>query len=83
MWNCGRGLVQEGFLVKLNEIKQFLESKKPHCFGIIESDLFGPQSQNSRVKYTTEELTNTRLNYLNVTTKLVVCSIKLNYIRLY
>ena len=56
MWNCGRGLVQEGFSVKLNEIKQFLKSKKPHCFGIIESDLFSPLSKNNRVKYTTDEL---------------------------
>ena len=35
VWNCGRGLVQEGFSIKLREIKQFLESKKPHCFGVI------------------------------------------------
>ena len=40
VWNCGRGLIQEGFSVKLNEVKHFLRSKKPHCLGVIESDLF-------------------------------------------
>ena len=56
VWNCGRGLVQEGFSVKFHEIKQFLETKGPHCFGIIESDLHGHQSQTNRVKYSTAEL---------------------------
>ena len=56
VWNCGRGLVQEGFSIKLREIKQFLESKKPHCFGVIESDLFSPRCQNNRTKYSPEEL---------------------------
>ena len=56
MWNCGRGLVQEGNSNKFNEVKHFLQSKKPHCLGVIESDLFGHQSQTNRVKYTTAEL---------------------------
>ena len=56
MWNCGRGLVQEGNSNKINEVKHFLQSKKPHCLGVIESDLFGHQSQTNRVKYTTAEL---------------------------
>ena len=56
VWNCGRGLVQEGFSTKFQEVKHFLRSKKPHCFGVIESDLFSPQSQTSRVRYTTAEL---------------------------
>ena len=57
MWNCGRGLMQEEFSIKLNEIKQFVETKKPHCFGIIESDLFSPQSNVNRVrKFTTNEI---------------------------
>ena len=43
--------------MKLNEIKQFVESKKPHCFGIIESDLFSPESNVNRIrKYTTNEI---------------------------
>ena len=37
VWNCGRGLIQEGFSTKLNEVKHFLQSKKPHCLGVIES----------------------------------------------
>ena len=56
VWNCGRGLVQEGFSVKFHEVKQFLETKHPHCFGIIESDLHSHQSQTNRVKYSTAEL---------------------------
>ena len=57
VWNCGRGLIQDGFSVKLNEIKQFIETRKPHCFGIIESDLYSPNSQVNRTKkYTTDEI---------------------------
>ena len=56
VWNCGRGLIQEGFSVKLNEVKHFLRSKKPHCLGVIESDLFSHKCQTSRAKYTTAEL---------------------------
>ena len=56
-WNCSRGLVQEGFSPKLSEIKQFIESKKPHCLAIIECDIFSPFSQVNRLnKYTTEEI---------------------------
>ena len=56
VWNCGRGLVQEGFSTKLHEVKHFLQSKKPHCFGVIESDLFNHQCQINRAKYSTTEL---------------------------
>ena len=58
VWNCGRGLIKEGgFSVKLLEIKQFIEAKKPHCFGIIESDFYGLNSHINRMnKYTTEEI---------------------------
>ena len=56
VWNCGRGLIQEGFSTKFQEVKHFLQTKKPHCFGVIESDLFSHQSQTSRVKYTTAAL---------------------------
>ena len=48
MWNCGRGLVQEGFSVKFHEIKQFLETKRPHCFGIIESNLSQQSKPNKQ-----------------------------------
>ena len=57
LWNYGRGLVKEGFLTKLCEIKQFIEEKKPHCFGIIDSDFHGQQSNVNRMKkYTTNEI---------------------------
>ena len=57
VWNCGRGLVQEDFSIKFNEIKKFVESKKPHCFAIIESDFFSPQSDANRArKYTANEI---------------------------
>ena len=57
VWNCGRGLVQDGFSVKLNEIKQFIEAKRPHCFGVIESDFYSTSSNVNRAKkYTTEEI---------------------------
>ena len=56
-WNCGRGLIQEGFSVKFEEIKQFINEKKPHCFAIIESDVLSTTSQTSRrMKFTTREL---------------------------
>ena len=54
LWNCGRGLLSEDVSVKLIDIKQFIEAKHPHCFGIVESDLFGLKSDLNRKKYTTE-----------------------------
>ena len=48
VWNCSRGLVQDGFSNKLVEIKQFIESKKPHCFAVIEADIYGLQYQKGR-----------------------------------
>ena len=57
VWNCGRGLVQQGYSIKLNEIKQFIEAKKPHCFAVIESDFYGHNSEINRLnKYTTNEI---------------------------
>ena len=57
VWNCGWGLVKEGFSSKLAEIKQFVIQKKPHCFGIIESDFFSPLSQvNRTIKQSTAEI---------------------------
>ena len=57
VWNCGRGLLNETFSSKLLEIKQFIQTNKPHCFGVIESDLYGQNSPvNRRTKYTTEEI---------------------------
>ena len=56
MWNCGRGLLSDGGQAKLAEIHQFIDQKRPHCFGIIESDLFGPNSDKNRKKYTTSEI---------------------------
>ena len=57
VWNCGRGLIKENFSTKLQEIKQFIENKKPHCYGVIESDIFSHISPiNRNRKYTTEEV---------------------------
>ena len=57
VWNCSRGLVQDGFSHKLVEIKQFIESKKPHCFAVIEADIYGLQCQKERHrKYSTAEI---------------------------
>ena len=57
VWNCGRGLVQETFSYKLHEVKQFIISKKPHCFGIIETDFHSHNSRNNRChKYSKEEI---------------------------
>ena len=53
LWNCGRGLLNEDLSVKLIEIKQFIEAKRPHCFGIVESDLFGLNYDQNRKKFTT------------------------------
>jgi hypothetical protein len=55
--NCGRGLVEDGFSNKSSEIKQFIGSKKPHCFAIIESDFLSHISPINRLrKYTTDEI---------------------------
>ena len=57
VWNCSRGLVQDGFSNKLVEIKQFIELKKPHCFAVIEADIYGLQCQKRRHrKYSTAEI---------------------------
>ena len=56
-WNCSRGLIQDGFSGKLWEIKQFVETKKPHCFAIIEADIHSPLSLiNRNRKYSTAEV---------------------------
>ena len=41
VWNCGRGVIADDGSDKLSEIQQFVQSRRPHCLGIIESDLFG------------------------------------------
>ena len=57
MWNCSRGLVQDGFSNKLVEIKQFIELKKRHCFAVIEANIYGLQCQKERHrKYSTAEI---------------------------
>ena len=46
-----------GFSHKLVEIKQFIESKKPHYFAVIEVDIYGLQCQKERHrKYSTAEM---------------------------
>ena len=56
VWNCGRGLISDEGQDKFIEIQQFIDNKRPHCFGIIESDLFGTNSDSNRKKYTTSEV---------------------------
>ena len=57
VWNCGRGLMQEGESSKFNEVKQFLHMEKPHCLAIIESDVFKLSSNVARgKKFSTSEL---------------------------
>ena len=56
VWNCGRGLLQEGFSIKLSEIKQLISKYKPHSFGIIESDLYSTKSSKSRKTFTQAEI---------------------------
>ena len=56
LWNCGRGLLQCDGPGKLAEVKQFIESKRPHCFGIVEADLFGINALTNRKKYTSNEI---------------------------
>ena len=56
VWNCGRGLLQEGFSIKLSEIKQLISKYKPHSFGIIESDLYSTNSSKSHKTFTKTEL---------------------------
>ena len=58
IWNCERGLIgAAGPSSKLQDIKNFIENKKPHVLGIIETDIFSPKSQNRRrSKFNTAEV---------------------------
>ena len=49
VWNCGGGLLgPAGPSNKLEDIKMLIENKKPHVLGIIETDLFSPESNHRR-----------------------------------
>ena len=55
VWNCERGLLGvNGATSKLQDIKNFILKNRPHLFGVIESDIFGPQSNHRRIKFDTE-----------------------------
>ena len=54
--NSGRGLITDEGHDKFAEIQQFIDQKKPQCFGIIESDLFSTKSDSNRKKYTTAQV---------------------------
>ena len=56
VWNCGRGIITDDGPDKLADIQEFIDSKRPHCLGIIESDLFGMNSDLNRKKYTKLEI---------------------------
>ena len=64
VWNCERGLLGgKGPTSKLQDIKLFIQKKKPHVFGIIESDIYSPKSTNRRInRFTTAEVKS----YLNI-----------------
>ena len=59
MWNCRRGLVDKENLPteKFTEVLNFIDSKRPHLFCLIESDLHNIQSRVRKQKYiSTEEI---------------------------
>ena len=60
MWNCRRGLVDSNNLPseKFTEILKFIESRSPHLFCIVESDLHNSQSRIQKHRYLTTEETN-------------------------
>ena len=67
--NLQYGIVNGGFwggkgpTSKLQDIKLFIQKKKPHVFGIIESDIYSPKSTNRRInRFTTAEVKS----YLNI-----------------
>ena len=58
-WNCRKKLINEtpNDTNKLVDIKNFLNEKKPHVFGVIESDLYSPRANTNRqTRHTTDEV---------------------------
>ena len=57
LWNCGRGLLNAtGGTSKFSDVKLLIQNKKPHALGLIETDIFGPNSNNNSKKFTTSEI---------------------------
>ena len=58
LWNCERGLIgPDGVSPKLQDIKKYISINRPHLFGIIEADIFGPMSNHRRLhKFDTDTL---------------------------
>ena len=56
-WNCGRGLMSNNGIksVKVTDIKLFIQNYNPGCFGIIESDIHGPNSTSNRTTTFTKD----------------------------
>ena len=58
-WNCGRGLMSrnEKKTDKIVDIKLFIEKNNPSLFGVIESDIHGPNSPSNRITTFIKQLT--------------------------
>ena len=58
VWNCGRGLLSgDSVSSKFQDIKLYIQSKTPHVFGVIETDIHSPLSSANRTnKFTTSEV---------------------------
>ena len=57
VWNCGRGLINAGGgTAKLNDVKLFIQNKKPHKYGLIETDVYGHLNESNHNKFTTAEV---------------------------
>ena len=67
MWNCRRGLIaSDGQTTdKFSEVLNFIQSKEPHLFCLIESDLHGIQSRTHRHKYLSTEDIHENLKICN------------------
>jgi len=58
-WNCRKKLISSNSFDtnKLTDVKAYFDKNQPHVFGIIESDLFGVNSEcNRNQKFTTEQV---------------------------
>ena len=57
LWNCGRGLINsDGGTSKFQDVKLFIQNKKPHTLGLIETDIFSPKHTSNHKKFTTAEV---------------------------
>ena len=59
-WNCRKGLIQESDedTSTFVDIKNIIQTRKPHIFGIIEADIYGHNSTNPnrRTRFSTADI---------------------------